>query len=47
MSRYRLGIDGGGYGDPDRREREGLERDLEEGYVTHEGARRYCGANES
>ena len=47
MSRYRLGIDGGGYGDPGQRERDGLERDLEEGYVTQDGARRDDGVDGS
>ena len=41
------GAGGGGYGDPGKREREGLERDLEEGYVTKDGARRDYGADES
>ncbi len=37
------GAGGGGYGDPARRDRERLERDLEEGYVSREGARRDYG----
>ena len=36
---------GGGYGDPGQRGREGLERDLEEGYVTQDGARRDYGTD--
>ncbi len=47
MSRYRLGIGGGRYGDLDRRDCEGLERDLEEGYVTQDGARRDYGVDGS
>ncbi len=42
-----IAVQGGDYGDPGRREREGLERDLEEGYVTKDGARRDYGADES
>jgi N-methylhydantoinase B/oxoprolinase/acetone carboxylase alpha subunit len=41
------GAGGGGYGDPGQRSREGLERDLEEGYVTPDGAHRDYGADES
>ena len=41
------GAGGGGYGDPGQRSREGLERDLEEGYVTLDGALRDYGADES
>ena len=32
------GAGGGGYGDPARRDSDSLERDLEEGYVTRDGA---------
>ena len=39
------GAGGGGYGDPGQRRRERLERDLEEGYVTHDGARRDYGTD--
>ena len=35
---------GGGYGDPKARERERIERDVAEGYVTQEGARRDYGS---
>ena len=41
------GAGGGGYGHPGRREREGLERDLEEGYVTQDGVRRDYGVDRS
>ena len=34
---------GGGYGDPKKRERQRIERDIAEGYVTPEGARRDYG----
>ncbi len=32
-----IAVQGRGDGEPGRREREGLERDLEEGYVTQDG----------
>jgi N-methylhydantoinase B len=37
---------GGGYGDPLQRAREAVQRDLEEGYVSPESARRVYGVNE-
>ncbi len=39
------GAGGGGYGDPRRRDRDRLERDLEEGYVSEDGARRDDGGS--
>ena len=39
------GAGGGGYGDPGQRGRERLERDIEEGYVTQDGARRDYGTD--
>ena len=39
------GAGGGGYGDPRRRDRDRLERDLEEGYVSKDGARRDDGGS--
>ncbi len=44
---YFQGAGGGGYGDPSRCECKGLERGLEEGYVTQDGARRVCGVDGS
>ena len=35
---------GGGYGDPERRDKSALERDIAEGYVSSEGARRDYGS---
>ena len=42
--RVRLSVSGGGgYGRPEDREREMIEEDLREGYITREGARRDYG----
>ena len=45
LNRDSQGAGGGGYGDPGRRERKGLERGLEEGYVTQDSARRDYGVD--
>ncbi len=41
------GAGGGGYGDPARRDRDRLESDIEEGYVSRDSARRDYGAGET
>lgn len=48
ITRFELNPDsGGGYGDPARRDRNRLETDIEEGYVSRESARRDHGADET
>jgi N-methylhydantoinase B len=38
---------GGGYGDPAKRDREALDEDLADGYVSHESARNHYGLKET